>query len=297
MPNERVTTPSGGAMIRVISLGAGVQSSTLYLMAVHGEFGGERPSVAIFADTQWEPKAVIEWLAKLRQIGGHVIPIRDATAGSLREMALQRVDPVNGKPYRRVTLPLFVAIPKGDARQITLWDLDPSFRPGMLKRQCTDDFKISVIRRAVRQELGVGPRDPVEPGAVEQWIGISTDEADRMTDSGVAFVRNRYPLIERDMSRDACAEWLVANGYPIPPKSACVGCPFTSDARWAEMKRNRPDEFADACAFDEAVRTGLVGVEHSVYLHRSLVPLRDVEFDEDDVFGGFSNECKGMCGV
>lgn len=282
--------------LRVLSLGAGVQSSTLYLMAVHGEFG-DRPDVAIFADTQWEPKAVGLWLAELGRIGGHVIPIREATAGSLREMALQRVHPDDGKPYRRVTLPLFVAMPKEDKRQVTLWDLDPTFRPGMLKRQCTDDFKISVIRRAVRQELGIGPRDPVVPGSVQQWIGISTDEADRMTSSGVAYVVNRYPLIERDMSRVMCVDWLTRHGYPEPPKSACVGCPFTSDARWAEMKRYRPTEFADAVAFDESVRTGLVGVEHSVYLHRSLTPLAEVEFDEADTLGGFSNECKGMCGV
>ena len=32
---------------RVLSLGAGVQSSTLYLMAVRGVFGVERPEVAL----------------------------------------------------------------------------------------------------------------------------------------------------------------------------------------------------------------------------------------------------------
>lgn len=49
-------------LLRVLSLGAGVQSSTLYLMACAGEFGEESPTVAIFADTQWEPPAVYEWL-------------------------------------------------------------------------------------------------------------------------------------------------------------------------------------------------------------------------------------------
>lgn len=118
-----------------------------------------------------------------------------------------------------------------------------------------------------------------------------------MTDSGVQFVVNRYPLVDRDMSRDACAAWLLANGYPIPPKSACVICPFTSDARWADMKHRRPDEFAAAVAYDEAIRSSLVGVEHPVYLHRSLRPLGEVEFDPKDTRAGFSNECKGMCGV
>jgi hypothetical protein len=41
----------------VLSLGAGVQSTTLALMAAHGEVG-PMPDCAIFADTCWEPKAV-----------------------------------------------------------------------------------------------------------------------------------------------------------------------------------------------------------------------------------------------
>lgn len=43
-------------MLRVLSLGAGVQSTTLALMAAHGEI--EPPDCAIFADTQWEPAEV-----------------------------------------------------------------------------------------------------------------------------------------------------------------------------------------------------------------------------------------------
>lgn len=288
-----MTTPP----LRVLSLGAGVQSSTLYLMAVHGEFGDERPSVAVFADTEWEPRPVYAWLDELTRIGGGVIPIRRVSAGNIREAALQRVDPENGKPYRRVSLPVFVAMPADDPAQVTLWQLPDARRRGQLNRQCTDAFKISVVRRAVRAELGASPRAHVAPDAVEQWIGISTDEADRMNVSGVQYVENRYPLIERGMSRADCVDWLLSHGYPEPPKSACIGCPFTSDARWADMKRNRPEEFADAVAFDEAIRSSLVGVEHPVFLHSSLKPLSAVQFRASDERSGFSNECKGMCGV
>lgn len=48
--------------LRILSLGAGVQSTTLALMAAHGEIGA-MPDCAIFADTGWEPKAVYEHLA------------------------------------------------------------------------------------------------------------------------------------------------------------------------------------------------------------------------------------------
>jgi len=42
--------------LRVLSLGAEVQSTTLALMAAHG-IVGPMPDCAIFADTDWEPKA------------------------------------------------------------------------------------------------------------------------------------------------------------------------------------------------------------------------------------------------
>ena len=44
--------------LRVHSLGAGVQSTTLTLMAAHGEIG-PMPDGAIFADTGWEPLAYV----------------------------------------------------------------------------------------------------------------------------------------------------------------------------------------------------------------------------------------------
>ncbi len=46
-------------LIRILSLGAGVQSSTMALMADQGAFG-KKPDAAIFADTGWEPEPVLE---------------------------------------------------------------------------------------------------------------------------------------------------------------------------------------------------------------------------------------------
>src|SRR3990167_5386150 len=48
-------------MLNIISLGAGVQSSTMALMAAHGEIT-PMPDCAIFADTQQEPMAIYKWL-------------------------------------------------------------------------------------------------------------------------------------------------------------------------------------------------------------------------------------------
>lgn len=53
--------------MNIISLGAGVQSTTLLLMAVHGEIE-PKPEYAIFADTGWEPVKVYKYIEALRLI-------------------------------------------------------------------------------------------------------------------------------------------------------------------------------------------------------------------------------------
>ena len=66
-------------MKRFLSLGAGVQSSTLALMIAHGEL--EPVDAAIFADTGWEPKKVYAWLDWLeKQLP---FPVYRVTAGDL----------------------------------------------------------------------------------------------------------------------------------------------------------------------------------------------------------------------
>ena len=50
--------------LTVISLGGGVQSSVMALMASQGAFD-RVPDCAIFADTRWEPPSIYEHLAWL----------------------------------------------------------------------------------------------------------------------------------------------------------------------------------------------------------------------------------------
>lgn len=69
--------------LRVLSLGAGVQSTTLALMASHGEVG-PMPDCAIFADTGWEPQAVYDHLAWLMSPNVLPFPVHIVSGGDLR---------------------------------------------------------------------------------------------------------------------------------------------------------------------------------------------------------------------
>lgn len=272
--------------LRVLSLGAGVQSSTLYLMAVRGEFGDERPAVAIFADTQAEPRAVYDWLNKLEQIGGDTIPITRVTEGSLTQI-IGRARPTG--QWHHLPIPAYIDM--GDGKS------------ALANRSCTRDYKIRPIRREVRRLLGIaGKKSPTEPVA-EQWIGISLDEVQRMKDSPEPWIEHRWPLIERRMTRADCLRWLKQNGYGEAPKSSCTFCPYHDATAWRQIK-NDPSALAEAIEVDQRIRDMWKGsVPGSMYLHRSLKPLTEALDDSDvddgqmDLLDMFTNECEGMCGV
>jgi len=276
-------TPDDAIRLRVLSLGAGVQSTTLALMAAHGEVG-PMPDCAIFADTGWEPAAVMEHLAWLRSHNVLPFPVHVVSAGNIRD-DLRRA----GQGERWASIPAFTRIVRGRRVQI-----------GMIRRQCTTEYKVTPIRRKVRELAGLTRRrSPARP-VVEQWIGISLDEVIRMKPARETWQVNRWPLVEERMTRTDCLRWLERHEYPIPPKSACVGCPFHSDVRWREIRDHDPKAWAEAVAVDHDIRTGLRGVHGEVFLHRSAIPLDDVDLSTAEERGQldlWGNECEGLCGV
>ena len=117
-------------MLKVLSLGAGVQSSTMALMSAKGEL--TKVDGAIFADTQAEPPSVYEWLDWLEAQLPY--PVWRVTKGNLGEDALVvRRSKKSGKLYQKGLLPVFVKNEDGSK--------------GKLWRTCTMDYKISPIVR------------------------------------------------------------------------------------------------------------------------------------------------------
>jgi hypothetical protein len=164
---------------------------------------------------------------------------------------------------------------EGRAASIPLYVKKPNGKTGMLWRQCTREYKIDVVRRAIREYLGYKKRQRIKE-RVELWMGISTDEILRAKPSPVKYITNVFPLLDRGMSRIDCLRWMQSHGYPLPPKSACIGCPYHNDKYWRELKANYPDDFADACEFDRLLRAK-PREQGELYLHRSCVPLSDID--------------------
>lgn len=281
--------------LRILSLGAGVQSTTVLLMSARGVL--PKLDAAVFADTRWEPAAVyrhLDWLEA--EAGRHGIPVHRVSAGNLREDALEfRQNRVSSDGKRYASMPVFIKNPDGSQ--------------GITRRQCTSEYKIQPVERFIRRELlGLKPKQRAPKNAVEHWFGISAEEFSwRGRTSKNHWQTFRYPLVfdlnshrpeNRELflngyDRQDCLNWMEANGYPKPPRSACIGCPFHSDAEWKSLT---PDEFADAAQFDDDMRKLERPTNRGVpFLHRSLVPLRLVKFA--DKRGRWAEECGGVCGV
>lgn len=262
--------------VRVISLGAGVQSSAMLLMSDRGDI--PRADFAVFADTQAEPPDVYEWLEKLKKSVS--IPILTGTKGDLIADSYGSLT----EGTRFASIPFFV---KGGV------DLEDA----IIKRQCTADYKIDVVRKVVRERLGYEPGKHVKH-KVEMMIGISTDESIRMKDSRVPWIKHRYPLIfDKPMHRAQCISYVEQTGLGTPPRSSCFICPFHSNAEWRHIRSKFPELWEKAIKFDADHRK-LPRLQNETYLHPDRVPLSEANIEEDtsqlDMFG---NECEGMCGV
>jgi len=278
--------------IHVLNLGAGVQSTTLYLMACRGEL---RCDYAIFADTGDEPVAVYAHLRWLQSIGGP--PIRVRSRGRISEDLAKGE---NSSGQRFASIPAFTMFPD-----------DPEAESGRTRRQCSKEYKVEVIERTIRRELcGCAPGRRIPKSIqVVQYVGISLDEAGRFDrlKKRRTLGAMRAPLIERFMTRASCETWLNEFGA-VPhevPRSACVYCPFHDDAEWLRVKAV-PEDWALALSVDESLRRkgNIVNrnMDAEMFLHRSCQPLVSIEFnpkEKDDRQASipFWHECLGVCGV
>lgn len=273
----------------ILNLGAGVQSTAVYLLALDGKL---KIDLAVFADTQDEPQAVYRHLDWLTRLGGPPIHVR--TAGKLGDdLAHGR----NSKGGRFVSIPAFT---KGENGKV-----------GMVRRQCTKEYKIEVCERFVRREvLGLKPRQRVPKGVVvHQYFGISTDEEGRAIRAKDRFLkmkwtRPEYPLLDLRWSRGDCLSYLK-DRVPHPvPKSACTFCPFRTNQEWARMKASDPESWNRAVEVDNALRAdGSVctrGFRQQMFVHRTCVPLDVLDLSAlvpNTLDPMTTGECHGMCGT
>ena len=264
-----------------LALGAGVQSSAMLVLSCTDE-RVPRPDVCIFADTGDEPQYVYDFLEQLTKFATNKgLDVQIVQAGVLSDAVRQSIEESksDSKKSGWVDVPVFTK---------------DENRLGMLRRACTNKYKIAPIRKWVRESLGYSKGQSVKH-RVRSMLGISIDEITRMKPSQDRWVTNVYPLVDLGFRRHDCLKIVEDAGLPLPKKSACVYCPYRSDEGWADLKELHPQDFAKAVDFDEMMRAE--GRPFSGFVHRSLVPLSEAVFNDPDQGDMFNHECEGMCGV
>jgi hypothetical protein len=136
--------------IHILNLGAGVQSTMLYLLACEKHPVMARCDAAIFADVGEEPQAVYRHLEWLQSLKGPPILVR--SCGRLGDDLMNGTVGRTGRTGARfATIPAFTS------------------NGGMGQRQCTKEYKIDVVERCIRREiacLAPGQRFPLKDAHV-----------------------------------------------------------------------------------------------------------------------------------
>ena len=123
---------------------------------------------------------------------------------------------------------------------------DDYFRKGAIPivgiRSCTDNFKIAPQRRFIRSIVGK------QNGVLlaECWLGITTDEERRRSESNVKWCGLKYPLLDMmRVSRQDCIERLEQEGLSVD-KSGCFHCPYAGTTFYKSLRDDYPELFQRA---------------------------------------------------
>ena len=161
-------------------------------------------------------------------------------------------------------------------------------------RSCTDRFKITPINKKIK-ELGFNKKNPIK-----LVFGITVDEAQRMKPNTKKWIQNIYPLIDEGLSRDDCIAWYKKHDLPIPVKSGCFCCPFTTQKEWLKLNESHPELIQISIDLEENASKFR---ERKISLFKDDVSLGDLieghqrQMPLDAFFEDFStdDECSANC--
>lgn len=284
--------------LHILHLGAGVQSTALYLLETEDglvdEAGVTRKfSAAIFADTGDEEQETYQHLAWLESLGGApIVRVKKEGSRGLGNDLARGIVTASGTRF--ASIPAFTLSPAG---------------VGITRRQCTREYKIEPVERHVRRVmLGLKPGQRLPMAAkIVSYFGFSTDEPGRAVRTRGRFETQQwqadFPLMWESlwMSRSDCEAYLRDRVPHEVVGSACVFCPFKSNRMWRRLKEKEDQtDWRRAVEIDESLRLHdsvcTTGMDWPMYLHRSCRPLPEVDLGERQL-ELFDQDCEGGCGL
>ena len=232
--------------MKILSFGAGMQSTALALMACENAKNPETPwplvpvyDVVIFCDLGMEPpwvKDQVEFTRKAYEWAGVKFVVLDS--------------PLYSDFMRNF----------GERRTISIpwWTIRDDGHKSKMPRNCTVDYKVELISKYVRWELlhykkGQRLRDE-DRKAHEMHMGFSAEESRRCKESPNPMFVNKFPLVEMGLTRADNFAY-IKDVWGLETKaSACTFCPFHRNQFFSYLKKEEPEEYGRLLKVDELLR-------------------------------------------
>lgn len=248
-------------MTRVLSYGGGVQTVAIITMILTGQL--PRPDIIVMADTGYEVSSTFEYLDRVVKPG-------------LSSIGMQ----VEVVPHSFARVDLYST---GGDILLPMYTMNNG-KCGKFPTYCSSKWKRDTIRRWLRKIANVKQAD--------MWIGLTTDELERMNCSGLKWLTNVYPLIEIvPLSRASCLKKISDFGWPTPYKSRCKICPNQSPSEWVELRNRNDGDFDYAVAKEKEIRSR----DSGLFLHKLCIPV-DEAVAKADLQSSFFDGCdSGYC--
>lgn len=226
-------------MVEYLSMGAGPPSVALMILNAWGDIT-PKAEIIMWADTGWEKAETYEHLPAYQDFAAEM---------GMEWVGVQAKEGPLQDYIREKSIPIPVHTEKAIGH-----------------RRCTDKWKIAPIEQELHRRYG-------KIGLIAQ-LAMTIEEVHRVRDPRVKRNKNRWPLIEKKLTRQDCIEIITMAGLSVPPYSACLGCPLQNGDRWRYEASNHPEDFAKAVEMDgflreRAEREG----KPPVWLHWSRRPL------------------------
>lgn len=226
-----------------------MQSSAIAALIVRGDL---RPDLGVIVDTERELSTTWEYHDSV------IVPALASVGFPLHRVCKSKYATVDLYRNEDLLIPAFT-------------------ETGKLPTFCSNEWKQRTMRRWAAREHNVR--------AADVWLGISTDELRRVKQP-LGKWQNRYPLIERRMSRSDCITLVESMGWPTPPRSSCWMCSNHSKKEWADQKARGGEDWDRAVKLEAYLRTK----DDEIYLAASGKKLEEIDFEN-----GNGDLLTGLC--
>lgn len=260
--------------LKILSCGAGMQSSALHLMACENAMARHAGKllpwpavpiydVSIFCDLGFEPPWVMNQVKFLEDAGRSC-----------------------GIPFVILPSPLYQDFINnfGERRTISVpwWTIRDDGHKSKMPRNCTIDYKVQIIAKYVKWTL-LGYKkwqrlNPADVKAHEMHMGFSYEERRRCRENSNPLFVNHFPLVEMKMTRADNYAYIKDVWGLETRASACTFCPFHRNYFFMYLKEHEPEQYQQLLGVDHLLETKnpKPPMDSDLYISRSRKRIADL---------------------